>query len=59
MRFGGQYTASTGPTRLPAGTGPQTRESHDCLRLSPITKYCPGGTAGQTAVCASRSTGST
>jgi hypothetical protein len=28
--------------RLSLGTGPQTLESHDCVRLSPMTKYSLG-----------------
>ena len=31
------------PMRFPRGTEPHTRESHDCERLSPITKYWPCG----------------
>jgi hypothetical protein len=28
----------TGPIRFDSGTEPHTRESHDCERLSPMTK---------------------
>ena len=35
---------NTLPMTFWRGTGPQTRESHDCERLSPMTKYLPGGT---------------
>ena len=38
MRFGGQYVAKTFPIRFPRGTEPQSRESHDEERLSPIMK---------------------
>src|SRR5690348_6450358 len=44
MRVGGQYVANTGPIRFLRGTDPQTRESHDSRRLSPIMKYSPCGT---------------
>src|SRR5262245_66032693 len=44
MRFGGQYVANTLPMMFFRGTEPQTRESHDCERLSPIMKYWPCGT---------------
>ena len=37
-RFGGQYVSVTGPIRLLRGTVPQVRESHECMRLSPMTK---------------------
>ena len=38
IRFGGQYVANTLPMRLPRGTEPHSRESHDWERLSPIMK---------------------
>src|SRR5205823_5290656 len=39
MRLGGQYVKNTSPIRSLRGTVPQTRESHDAARLSPIMKY--------------------
>jgi hypothetical protein len=36
------------------GTGPHARESHEPIRLSPITKYCFGPSFGQLRVTASR-----
>src|SRR5580765_7065401 len=44
IRLGGQYVAMTLPIRLPRGTEPQRRESHDSPRLSPMKKYEPFGT---------------
>ena len=41
QRVGGQYVATTGPMNADRGTGPQVRESHEPIRLSPITKYSP------------------
>jgi len=38
MREGGQYVAITLPIKLPRGTGPYLRESHDLPRLSPMKK---------------------
>ena len=38
IRRGGQYVMKTGPMRFASGTDPHTRESHDCERLSPMTK---------------------
>jgi hypothetical protein len=38
IRFGGQYVRITGPTSAERGTDPQTRESHEPPRLSPIMK---------------------
>ena len=38
IRFGGQYVAKTLPIMFSRGTVPQRRESHDWVRLSPITK---------------------
>ena len=41
IRLGGQYVKKTSPIRSFRGTVPQTRESHDDWRLSPIMKYRP------------------
>ena len=40
--FGGQYVKKTSPISSFLGTVPQTRESHDAARLSPIMKYRSG-----------------
>jgi len=37
------------------GTGPQVRESHEPIRLSPMTKYSPFPSRGQARVIESRS----
>src|SRR4249920_1829323 len=51
-RESGQYLKTTGPIMLVRGTAPQTRESHDSERLSPITKYSLCGTFHVRAKCA-------
>ena len=38
VRATGQYVATTGPIRLRRGTVPQSRESQEATRLSPMTK---------------------
>src|SRR3954469_19259063 len=43
MRLGGQYVAKTLPIRFFRGTRPQTRESQDDFRLSPIMRYMSFG----------------
>src|SRR5437763_13652809 len=43
MRLGGQYVAKTLPIRFLRGTRPQTRESQDDFRLSPIMRYMSFG----------------
>src|SRR3954447_18901943 len=43
MRLAGQYVANTSPMRFFRGTRPQTRESQDEARLSPIIRYIFGG----------------
>jgi hypothetical protein len=39
IRFGGQYVIEAGPMKLARWTGPQSRESQEAARLSPMTKY--------------------
>jgi hypothetical protein len=51
MRDSGQYLKTTGPIMLVRGTAPQTRESHDWERLSPIVKYSLFGTFHVLAKC--------
>src|SRR5205823_1778786 len=63
LRRGGQYVAKTSPIRFFRGTRPQTRESHDEARLSPIIRYSSfgirasvplGGMSAIVSVCVSR-----
>src|SRR2546430_14369514 len=55
IRFGGQYGIEAGPMKRERAPGPQSRESQDATRLSPIIKYCPGSSFGHLSVCWSRS----
>src|SRR5207247_353479 len=50
-RSNGQKRRVTLPMMLPTGTGPNVRESDEKVRLSPITKICPAGTAYGYATC--------
>src|SRR3954449_3076548 len=43
IRFEPRLISKTAPTRFFVGTRPQTRESHDELRLSPRGRDSPGG----------------